>query len=235
MQGLADMTGKAGIGLDEEKSITALSRALGRAADGDKEAFDAVVSACGAKAHSIARYYVGAGGDAEDVVQEVWLRLWENRACLASVGNFDAWLFRVVKYRSIEYLRGKSAQKRKDVPISVEENLGLIDALLLCGDGPEEIVLRKEQRRVLLACVRGLKEIYSLPLTLYYGDGMSLGEIALLLDLSAAAVKWRLYMGRQLLKKALLKEAYFNDKKTGGQYVAQDPVARGCRNDDRAT
>lgn len=183
------------------------------ASNGDRSSFDALVQLYNTKLISIAKYYVQ--GEAGDIVQQVWLKIWQKSECLKEVQNMDAWLFQVTRYQCLEHIRSGSSRKKKAVSISYDENYELIDALIASEDDPEKAVLKKEASNALKKYISELKEIYALPISLYYLEGFTVEEISRHLDLTISTVKWRLYSGRQLLKKILMKGGFFDDKKSG--------------------
>jgi RNA polymerase sigma-70 factor (ECF subfamily) len=178
-----------------------------RASNGDRPSFDTLVQLYNKRLIAIARYYVQE--EASDIVQQVWLKMWQKPECLREVKNIEAWLFQVTRYQCLEYLRNKSRKKNKVTTLSFDENYELIDALISSDDGPEKTVLKEEAIKALKKYISELAEIYALPIALYYLEGFSIAEISRHLDLPVSTIKWRLYSGRQLLKKIIMKGGFF--------------------------
>lgn len=126
--------------------------------------------------------------DAEDVVQEVFLRLLTARPVFRDAEHEKAWLIRTTLHRTADARR---AAHNRDVPLT--------DTLLA---GPPEPELD------LLAAVRVLPEAYAGVIHLYYYEGYSIKEIAKLLGLPAATVGTRLARGRERLRLLLKEEPY---------------------------
>jgi RNA polymerase sigma-70 factor, ECF subfamily len=176
----------------------------------DRSSFDILVEIYNTKLVSIAKYYVQ--DEANDIVQQVWLKIWQKCKCLKEVNNIESWLSQVTRYQCLEFLRSKSVKSRKTRTISFDENYELIDALISNDDySPEETVLRNEASNALKKCMYELKEIYALPIMLYYLEGFTLTEISSYMNLPVSTVKWRLHSGRQLLKKIILKGGLLGD------------------------
>ena len=146
-----------------------------------------------------------AGNEAEDIVQNVWARLYERREILRTVENIENWLFYVVKHHCMDFLR----KNKKKQNISLEINQGYIDSLVH-GDDILEIILNRRSNEELHEKIIELGELYYMPIILYYFEDLSLKEISEILGVSVSTLKGRLYIGRQLLKKALTNHNFNN-------------------------
>ena len=130
---------------------------------------------------------LGSAADAEDAVQETFLRLLSCRPSFRDAEHEKAWLIRTTLHRASDIRRQAS---RAALPI-------------------EEAALENEAapqaESDLLSAVRALPEKYSAVIHLYYYEGYSIQEIAKLLRLPAATVGTRLSRGRDRLRQ-MLKE-----------------------------
>lgn len=124
--------------------------------------------------------------DAEDAVQEVFLKVLDRRPRFRDGEHAKAWLIRATLNQASDLRRGR----RDDAPLD--------EALTAQAD-------RTEERLDLLAAVRALPPAYSAVIHLYYYEGYSIKEIARLLALPSPTVGTRLARGRQRLRQ-LLKE-----------------------------
>ena len=127
--------------------------------------------------------------DAEDAVQEAFVRLLDIRPRFASPGHEKAWLIRVTVNICRSRLRLAS---RRDIPLELypEQPDGNMSANTYDGSGVLEAVL-------------SLPEKYSSVLHLYYFEDQPIREIARTLRIPAATVGTRLARGRELLRKRL--------------------------------
>src|ERR671923_614422 len=81
---------------------------------GDVEALARLYDSYGALAYSVALRVLGDPGRAEDVVQDCFLKLWNNAERFdARRGSLRPWLITAVRNRSIDYLRGRGAHQRQ--------------------------------------------------------------------------------------------------------------------------
>ncbi len=133
-----------------------------------------------------------SAADAEDAVQEAFLRLLTARPGFRDAGHEKAWLIRTTLQRAGDIRRRAS---RRDVPL---ENMTAEPAV------PEAPVTGTPCGE-LRAAVRALPEKYAAVIHLHYYEGYSIKEIAKLLGLPAATVGTRLARGRERLRQ-MLKE-----------------------------
>lgn len=126
-----------------------------------------------------------SAADAEDAVQEAFLKLLTARPAFRDAEHEKAWLIRTTFHRASDIRR--SAEKRS-VPLEAAAQAAAAE-----GDGE------------LLFAVRALPEKYSAVIHLYYYEGYSIKEIAKLLGLPAPTVGTRLARGRERLRQ-MLKE-----------------------------
>ena len=124
--------------------------------------------------------------DAEDAVQEVFLRLLTTPVSFRDAGHEKAWLIRATLHRASDIRR--QAERR---------NLPLEEAAYTAAPEPELDLLR---------AVQALPERYSAVIHLHYYEGYSIKEIGKLLGLPAATVGTRLARGRERLREMLNEE-----------------------------
>lgn len=123
--------------------------------------------------------------DAEDCVQEVYLKLLRHRPAFRDAGHEKAWLIRATVNQAADMRKAKARQ-----------HLPLDEAGAVCAEEPSD----------LLSCVRALPDKYAVVIHLHYYEGYKLSEIAKLLALPAATVGTRLARGRAKLRQ-MLEEA----------------------------
>lgn len=142
--------------------------------------FEAAYDAYSGAVYRLSMVYLGRHADAEDVTQEVFLRLLYRAPAFAGEDHQKRWLLQVTANLCRDQLRSfwrKRVTELEDI---------------LPAAAPEE--------QEALHAVLGLPEQYRLPIHLYYYEGYSVAEIAEILKLGQSAVKMRLKRGRELLK-----------------------------------
>ena len=125
--------------------------------------------------------------DAEDAVQEVFLKLFHHKHMFQDVEHEKAWLIRVATNQCKDMIRKRKV--RETVPIDELMEFGI-----------------EEEDSCLLQSIFMLPDKIKVVFILFYLEGYQVNEIAKMLKLSESAVKMRLKRGRELLK-TILKEA----------------------------
>ena len=138
---------------------------------------------CGTAVYRLAMVYLGRRADAEDVTQEVFLRLLCRAPTFADGEHRRRWLLQVTANLCRDQLRGFWRRRVTELDDS------------LPAAAPEE--------RTALDAVMALPEQYRLHIHLHYYEGYSVAEMAEILKLGQSAAKMRLKRGRELLKMEL--------------------------------
>jgi len=161
----------------------ALAPLVRAAQTGDRGAFDALYRRFGRMVHGILLAH-GPREEAEDLVQEVFVKAWSRLGDLREPAAFGAWLARMARHRATDALRGR----REVEPIA--------DAL------PAEDSTHAEALAV-MRIVHALPEAYRETLVLRLVEGLSGPEIAELTGLSPGSVRVNLHRGVALLRERL--------------------------------
>ena len=159
----------------------------------ERSAFQATVGQYQDMVYRVALHQFGVLQDAEDAVQEVFLRLYTEEKLFESGEHLRRWLIRVTLNVCRDTL--KSPWRKRRVPLDTV---------------PDQPVFDKPEERELYQAVMALPEKYRVTLYLFYYEELSTKEIAELLELRQTAVTTRLSRGRELLKKRL--EAWQDDE-----------------------
>ena len=136
--------------------------------------------------YRIALHYFGNSQDAEDAVQEVFLRLYTAEKSFESPEHLRRWLIRVTVNVCRDVLRSPWRRRR----VSLEEL-------------PEEPVFDQPEQAALYREIMALPEKYRTVRTLFYYEELSVKEIGELLGLRTSAVTTRLHRARARLKEQL--------------------------------
>ena len=159
----------------------------------ERSAFQATVGQYQDMVYRVALHQFGVLQDAEDAVQEVFLRLYTEEKLFESGDHLRRWLIRVTLNVCRDTL--KSPWRKRRVPLDTV---------------PDQPVFDKPEERELYQAVMALPEKYRVTLYLFYYEELSTKESAELLGLRQTAVTTRLSRGRELLKKRL--EAWQDDE-----------------------
>jgi len=166
-------------------------RLVRRAQGGDSRAFAELVETHQHRLFTLAARELGSAADAEDAVQEAFIRAWKALPRFRAEASFSTWLYRIC-LNAIHDQRARSA-RGGGAPLSeVAEPADPRDAIL-------EAELGSELQRAL----GELDETYRVPVILYDVLGQSYTEIAEVLGVPEGTVKSRIFRGRTELARRL--------------------------------
>jgi RNA polymerase sigma-70 factor (ECF subfamily) len=193
---------------------------LARARDGDEEAFQALVDEHSRRVFQLAFRMTGNEQDAEDVVQEGFLRAYRQLGRFESRANFGTWLYRIVANCAIDSIRSRQARLRHLGPGRLSavsgsgssaslENLenpghpGTPLNLSAPAPNPERLAASEETRRRIDAALNGLSPVERAAFTLRHYEGRSIDEICRTLNLNTSAAKHSVFRAVKKLRVAL--------------------------------
>lgn len=147
--------------------------------------------------------------DAEDLLQETFLRAYAHYDGFTEGTNLKAWLFRILKNAFINgYRRAKAGPKEVDLGAGGDEALDAVRAKApddRRGSTPEEGLLAASLDRGVAEALSALPEDFRLVIELVDLQDFSYREVADILEVPLGTVMSRLYRGRRLLESALLE------------------------------
>lgn len=138
---------------------------------------------------------VGCRQEAEDLAQEVFLRLYQQRFADGRAHNVRAWLYRVATNLAYNALRSEKRQERRT---EIVASLTLADG---AGEDPEQSMARDDQRRLVRRVLGTLRPRTSRLLLLRYA-GLSYAELADVLDVAPRSVGTLLARAEKAFAKA---------------------------------
>jgi RNA polymerase sigma-70 factor, ECF subfamily len=184
---------------------------LRKAQRGDERAFSLILRAYETPVFNyVLRLVNGDRSLAEDLTQEVFLRVFQGLPKFSLRCKFTTWLFQVTKNRVLDELRAVERRPRALVALDDIAPLEVLDA-------PVE---RLEEMDSLWRAVEGLTVDLKMALLLRDVVGLSYTEIADSLEITLATVKWRIYKAREEVQLALAREGI-----TFGVPVAEEQVS----------
>ena len=143
---------------------------------------------------------------AEDLRQEVFLRVYRSAKTYRPRAQFSTWLYRIATNLCLDTLAKQ--QRRKEIPMDAyleSESEGFGERLIDPSDTPEATVVKKEtESRVRLALAH-LPEDLRVVVTLRHYNGMKFQEIAEIVERPISTVKSRMAAGMERLSKMLSK------------------------------
>jgi RNA polymerase sigma-70 factor (ECF subfamily) len=175
---------------------------LRRAQRGDERAFAQILRAYETTIFNYVYRIVGDRALAEDLTQEVFVRVFQALPRFSLRCKFTTWLFQVTKNRVLDELRAR--ERRPQTVLAIEEapRLEIVDP-------PVE---RLETIEAVWRAVRELNPDLKMALLLRDVAGMPYNEIADSLEITLATVKWRIFKAREEVQQALAREGILADE-----------------------
>lgn len=176
---------------------------LREAQRGDEVAFAEILRAYRAPVHTYVVRIVGNRSLAEDLTQEIFLRVFQGLPKFSHRSKFTTWLFQVTKNRVLDELR---AQERRPQVAATLDDMPSLEAFEL----PED---QAETMDTLWRAVDDLSPDLKMSLLLRDVVGLSYNEIAESLEITLATVKWRIFKAREEVQLALTRDGVSFDER----------------------
>jgi len=167
-------------------------------AAGNTQALEQLYDRYGSLSYSLAVRLLGDAAKAEDVVQDVFLRLWNEAGQFdASRGSLRNWVLTSIRNRAIDYLRGRGAHERREreIPEHVEAVGG--------GSDPWQEVAEALEQETVRRALQTLPPEQRQTIELAYFGGYSQREIADMIRVPLSTVKGRMRLGLEKLHSYL--------------------------------
>ncbi len=169
---------------------------LRKAQRGDERAFSIIVRAYQVPVFNYVLRLVGDRALAEDLTQEVFLRVFQGLPRFSLRSKFTTWLFQVTKNRVLDELRAVERRPRAVVDLDDAPSLEVLDAPFERIEAIDAVWRAVEQLNPDLKSALLLRDVV----------GLSYSEIADSLEITLATVKWRIYKAREDVQLALARE-----------------------------
>jgi RNA polymerase sigma-70 factor, ECF subfamily len=167
-------------------------------AAGNTHALEQLFDRYGGLSYSVALRLLGDPAKAEDVVQDVFLRLWNEAGQFDTArGSLRTWVLTSIRNRSIDYLRGRGAHERREreIPEHVESVGG--------GSDPWQEVAQALEQETVRRALQALPPEQRQAIELAYFGGYTQREIAEMIRVPLSTVKGRMRLGLEKLHSYL--------------------------------
>lgn len=166
---------------------------------GDDLAWEELVRSFQPRIHALAFHYVGNAEEARDLTQDIFVRMYRALPRFEKDESLVPWMLRIARTASIDHLRRRKARPPgQDIP--ADEMFDLADS----GPSPEDDMERQATKRLVHRAMEALNHVHREILLLKEIQGLSLEEIATILDLPVGTVKSRSNRARLELAKSVL-------------------------------
>ncbi|MEO8185944.1 MAG: RNA polymerase sigma factor [Burkholderiaceae bacterium] len=180
-----------------------------RAAKGDESAFERIMRKNNRLLFRTARSILKSDAEAEDALQEAYLRAWRALSTFRADSKLSTWLVRIVINEALGRVRGrKSAQV---IPLeSVMEPIDRQTQESIEADDPDRepdrLAMRSQVRRLMEARIDLLPEAFRTVFMLRAVEELSVAEVAAALEIPEATVRTRFFRARSLLRESLSRD-----------------------------
>jgi RNA polymerase sigma-70 factor, ECF subfamily len=174
---------------------------------GDREAFRVLVDRHSRNIFRVVYRMTGNQQDAEELVQETFLRAYKSLARFELRANFSTWLYRIAVNRTLDFLTAKKTQ------VTMKETYEIVDhpepgeghqlQLAAEGPGPDRMLLSAEMKRKIAGAMGLLTPAERVAFTMRHMEGRSIEEISQALNLKANAAKNSVFRAVQKLRQQL--------------------------------
>ena len=197
-----------------EEGITEELALVQAAKGGDLEAFSELVRRYDRNIFRIAQHITHNEEDAQDVVQDAFLKAYQNLGQFQGNSKFYTWLVRIAVNEALMRLRKRRTDRTVSLDEDVETEEGTMPREVAdWSPNPEQIYGQSELGEILRKTIQGLPHGFRTVFVLRDIEGLSTEETAEMLGLSIPAVKSRLLRARLQLRERLTR--YFKSKKDG--------------------
>jgi RNA polymerase sigma-70 factor (ECF subfamily) len=175
-----------------------------RAQAGDVSAFEQLFEQYQRGIYNTIYQMVRSDADAADLTQDVFVRAWKSLPRLQTPEAFAGWLYRIATNLTRNWIRDnrRVRQDSLDQPFSEEDDGGQRDIADPSGD-PMALTQTQATKEAVQRAVQGLSEDHRMVVTLHHLEGMSVEEIAQIMNCSVGTVKSRLSRARDHLRRKL--------------------------------
>jgi RNA polymerase sigma-70 factor (ECF subfamily) len=195
-------------------------RLMLRVRDDDADAFAQLVELYQRRLVAVMNHLVGNADEAEDLAQEVFLRVYQARKKYRPRSKFSTWLFTIANNLALNALRSRKRKPVVSLPAQDSGPLGARPVEQMApdpGSGPMQRLQREELAGLIRQALDGLNERQRMAVVLNKFEDMNYAEIAEVMELTTKAVKSLLSRARMNLRAALSGYIYMD-----GEPVPED-------------
>ena len=175
---------------------------------GEEQAYETLVSRFSQPVYNVIYRLLTDPGEANDVVQDVFIKIFRNIAKFRGDCSLKTWVYRIAVNEAYNHRRWFSRHRKNEVGLEGEdeESHSYSDQLADPGNSPFDVTLSHEQSQRLEEALGHLKPIFKAAVVLRDIEDLSYDEIATITQVSLGTVKTRIMRGRDQLKRILLEQ-----------------------------
>ncbi|HMJ62107.1 MAG TPA: sigma-70 family RNA polymerase sigma factor [Bryobacteraceae bacterium] len=179
------------------------SAAAEEARKGDQRAFGALVERHSRSVFRLAFRMTGNEQDAEDLVQETFLKAYKQLHRFDGRSAFGTWLYRIAANCSLDLIRARKNRAERQTSASSSEAIDLLDQVAAPGPSPERLARSGQVASLLKPALEQLTDLERTAFVLRHYEGCGIAEIAGMLGVETNAAKHSVFRAVQKLRRAL--------------------------------
>jgi RNA polymerase sigma-70 factor (ECF subfamily) len=168
----------------------------------DSELYAEIVERYQQKLYRYLRYLTDRPSEAEDLLQDVFIKTYRNLFDFDGKRKFSSWIYRIAHNEGVNFI--KKTSRRKEIFLNNLENID--SALHNQNNAIEDSLAKEEIREKVKQCLDELETKYREPLILYYFEDKSYREISDILRIPAKTVGTFIFRGKRILKAICQKK-----------------------------
>jgi RNA polymerase sigma-70 factor (ECF subfamily) len=173
------------------------------AKEGDTSAFEQLIKRHTSTVFRVAMHITSSREDAEDIVQDAFLKAFRNLQHFEERARFSTWLTRIAVNEALIKLRRSRRALTTSIDEETDDGGALADRVADWRPNPEQLYSTAELRAILQHALASLPDSYRVVFFLRDVEGLSIAETAEMLGLCVSNVKARLFRARLKLRKHL--------------------------------
>jgi RNA polymerase sigma-70 factor (ECF subfamily) len=174
-----------------------------RAKVGDTDAFRALVERHSRSVFRLAFRMTGNEFDAEDVVQETFLRAYRQLGNYESKASFGTWVYRIAANYALDLIRSRKRHEEKRVRASPDDSRDAMDQLASSEPEPDRLLYGAQVRVKVDRALADLSDQERTAFLLRHFEGKSIDEIGVVLGTAPSATKNSIFRAVRKLREAL--------------------------------
>ncbi len=170
---------------------------------GDRNAFRVLVDRHSRAVFRLAYRMTGNESDAEDVVQETFLRAYKQIKQFDDRSSFSTWVYRICSNCALDLIRARKTREKQREPLGDDKTSSWIDQVAARDPDPERLTQSGQVAQLLEPALQQLSEMERVAFTLRHFEGCNVDEIARALGVQQNAAKHSVFRAVQKLRRAL--------------------------------
>ncbi len=171
---------------------------VARVKSGETALYEIIMRRYNQRLYRVARAILRDDGEAEDVMQDAYVRAYQHLGQFAGIAPFSAWLTKIAVHEALA--RVKSRNRNQQIDETGEDGASPMETVEPSFN-PEQNASRAEASQLLEEAVLGLPDLYRAVVTLRDIEGLSTTETAAALELGEENVKVRLHRGHAMMRE----------------------------------